>query len=504
MDEEEVVTTNTQQEYSASDIELLKDLLPEYYNPDTMGPMLKEVNWDEDFASDIRLGKGFIVTEKPFDAKTKKKTMNGTHSPRFGTSFEDENGFAERYRCECGKLIGKIYEGQVCPDCHTKVQFVDVDLNIYAWYHINNPRFKIIQPAMYRKLESFIGKNYLADIIEFKREMDLNGYYGSPANSTQSKNPFFGIGMLEFHDRFHEIMAWFLRKKKNKQELYNNIMENESKIFASNVPVYSSVLRQVFITDEDYSYTNIDKKYNGLLANINMLNKEDTVDMSTIKMINLNLFRAQKKINTIYGFIFKIINQKEGHIREYILGGRFNFSARNVIVPDASLRAYQVKLPYLTFLELYKPEIINLLMRMENISLTMAVNLWSKAQMEFSPKVYEIMNYILHHTEDGVWILINRNPTINFGSILCVKVKEIKKDPDDLTMSLSCQVLSVLNADFDGDVLNIVSLKGKEFKKKFKKIFNPRNSIFISKNDGYCQGELIKDQAIGLTQFCVC
>jgi hypothetical protein len=57
---------------------------------------------------------------------------------------------------------------------------------------------------------------------------------------------------------------------------------------------------------------------------------------------------------------------------------------------------------------------------------------------------------------------------------------------------------------FDGDVLNIISLKGSEFKKKFKRIFNPRNTLFISKNDGYCQGELIKDQAIGLSQFCIC
>ena len=47
---------------------------------------------------------------------------------------------------------------------------------------------------------------------------------------------------------------------------------------------------------------------------------------------------------------------------------------------------------------------------------------------------------------------------------------------------------------FDGDTLNIISIKTKELKKEFAKIFNPLNTMFISKNDGYLEGGLIKDQ----------
>lgn len=94
--------------------------------------------------------------------------------------------------------------------------------------------------------------------------------------------------------------------------------------------------------------------------------------------------------------------------------------------------------------------------------------------------------------------------TINYGSIICCRVKSVKTDYDDLTLSLSAQVLSSLNADFDGDTLNIISIKSNEFKKKLMAIFNPRNTMFISKNDGYVEGGLIKDQLIGLSYFCVC
>lgn len=56
---------------------------------------------------------------------------------------------------------------------------------------------------------------------------------------------------------------------------------------------------------------------------------------------------------------------------------------------------------------------------------------------------------------------------------------------------------------FDGDVINIVALKSNEFKKELNKIFNPRNSLFINRNDGLFNEDcgLMKDQLIGLFQF---
>ena len=393
---------------TASDIKLLEMLLPEYYNPNTLGCRTEEIDWDQEFKNDLLTGKGFVVTERPFD-KFSKKNLNGIHSPRFGTSFEDDNAFAERYRCQCGNMIGKIYEGETCKDCGTKVEFVDTDLKIFAWYHIKHA-YKIIQASMYKKLEALIGKTYLADMIEFKYEMDINGYFQQPEQKLRNKNPYYGIGLLKFRECIDEILEWALKRKKQKRDLYLNIKENQSKIFASNIPVYSSVLRPVFLTDEDYSYTPVDKKYNSLMANVNILNRESEVNISTLKTINLALFKAQKKINAIYQYIFKTINMKEGHIRENILGGRINFSARNVIIPDTTLRAHEIRLPYLTFLELYKPEIINTLMRLQNTTLTAAINKWNKAQMGFDETVYEIMNYLIKHTKHGCTCLVNRNP----------------------------------------------------------------------------------------------
>ena len=56
---------------------------------------------------------------------------------------------------------------------------------------------------------------------------------------------------------------------------------------------------------------------------------------------------------------------------------------------------------------------------------------------------------------------------------------------------------------FDGDILNIISLKTKSIEKAYDKIFNPKYNMFISRNDGLFNSDfnLFKDQLIGLYEF---
>ena len=85
-----------------------------------------------------------------------------------------------------------------------------------------------------------------------------------------------------------------------------------------------------------------------------------------------------------------------------------------------------------------------------------------------------------------------------------MKVVGITENYDNMTMSLPVQILDKLNADFDGDNLNIYSLKTNDLKRKFDRILNPAKSMFISRNNGLLdpQNFLKKDQMIGLHQFC--
>ena len=110
-----------------NELDMCCELVPEFFNPDTVGPRLKEINFDEEFKKDLAIGKGFEITEKPFKKKMKDregnivkkglKNMHGLHSPAFGSDWQDDNAFATRYSCECGSRIGKVFEGTRCPKC---------------------------------------------------------------------------------------------------------------------------------------------------------------------------------------------------------------------------------------------------------------------------------------------------------------------------------------------------------------------------------------------------
>ena len=275
---------------------------------------------------------------------------------------------------------------------------------------INNPEFKIIQPMMYKKLEAFFPKGVLAAITEFKLEMGLDGYYAKPVEDEDVKNPYNGIGMVEFNKRFDEIMDFYLNKRKGKILLYEHIMANRDRIFTSCVPVYSAVLRDVFFINEEYSYGSIDRQYNALYGNITKLNAEKTIENYNIAKINKNLFKAQTNLNNAWKLIFTSINDRDGLIRRNILGGRMNFSSRCVIIPDASLRSYQIRIPYVCFVEMWKPEIINTLVKLDGIRYDTAVARWFDGYREFDPKIYSIIKYIMKHTKEGCKCMLNRNP----------------------------------------------------------------------------------------------
>ena len=92
----------------------------------------------------------------------------------------------------------------------------------------------------------------------------------------------------------------------------------------------------------------------------------------------------------------------------------------------------------------------------------------------------------------GLPILINRNPTINYGGILFCKCIGINMD---YTMSISLRVLKKLAADFDGDTLNILYLYNQDFIRLAEEIISPRK-MFISRNDGRCDPDLLPSRDI--------
>ena len=100
--------------------------------------------------------------------------------------------------------------------------------------------------------------------------------------------------------------------------------------------------------------------------------------------------------------------------------------------------------------------------KVKNISYKEAEVIHFNAGIRFDEEVYSIMEKVI--TDNELIVLLNRNPSINIGSILALKIKAVKHDFNDMTMSIHNSILTLLAGDYDGDVLNLFSLKDNETK----------------------------------------
>jgi len=247
-------------------------------------------------------------------------------------------------------------------------------------------------------------------------------------------------------------------------------------------------------TKDGIKLDTINIKYQSILKNLEILRNINIIPLIT----DLTIEEIQAEYFMLSDEILDGIKSKSGLIRKEMCGTRINFSARNIISPAiAGYKMDEIVLPYLTFLELYKFEIINILMNTEHISPREAEEIWYKSTLEMNETVYLIMKEMIQSNEIGV--LLNRNPTIAYGSILYLRVAAVKHDYNDITLSFHNLSLTPMGADFDGDVLNLISIKDSETREVFKRVFSPI-TLIIDPNNGRFNNafNLEKDQVLGL------
>jgi DNA-directed RNA polymerase beta' subunit len=409
----------------------------------------------------------------------------------------DLEPYIERYTCVCGSQKGAIYDGIECPICKTKTKFVGDRFDIYGWIRLDD--YYIIHPNIFSILQSFIGTENLDVILFIEDEKDVDGFSKSPKKrkiktnkqkieKLKKENPFAGIGMIEFKERFDEIMSYFLAKHPTKKDKYDMIYDYDKNlgkstreiVFIQGIPVYTTHLRPYNIDNGVFGFEGTNELYNIMARVAYMINKSNLKIYRKTKPKNQLLYDLQMYYMQLIDRIQAILSQKKGIIRSSI-GGRCNFTSRSVIVPGPDLRCDCIRLPYKGLVQLLEQRIINILRKVYSIPYHEAYKIWYRSLLEKDENVYKIIQSIIDYEEVGIPIIINRNPTINFGSIMQVYCIGIN---DNYTMSISLQILKFLGADFDGDTLNIMYLIDKDFIHQCEKTFNPRNTMYLSINDG--------------------
>jgi hypothetical protein len=447
--------------------------------------MLARIDQDRRRADDIKSGKGFIISA-PQGIKKDIKNQDGIYSSRYGSnSITDVDSFNGLYRCNCGMKRGSINHGEWCDICGSRVKYVGDDVSITG-YLVLKDKYWIIHPNIYRTLEAFIGAQRLNRIIDPAIEVDCDGKY-KPVISNKKDEPFKGIGMLEFKERYDEILDYYYYKYPQKKLYYDDLKNVKPITFTHTVSVYSSLLRPSRIDDGSLKYEACNDQFSMLSSLVYKCNRDRLRMDQKLKEKLKILYDIQEQLNTVYFEIKEMLARKRGDIRSAV-GGRHSFSSRAVIKQDVSLQCDQVKLPFHALCELLQQVIINILFKSYNFTYADAYKKWFKAQVTGNDTVvYNIIDGLIKDSDEGLPVLINRNPTISYGGILFVHCVGINMD---YTMSLSLLVLKILCADFDGDSLNVLFLYNQDFIRVCSNVLSPRR-MFISRNDGRCNSDML-------------
>lgn len=433
---------------------------------------LVNLNLDKEREKGIASGRDFRITSH-LPIQKQVKSMDGIFSPRFGQTLSDMEPFIDKYRCACGAMKYRIHEGLECPKCHTKVKYVDDDFGMFAWFVLD--KFYVIHPNLYKDIESLVGgAQALINILDNNMDVDENGKViedkipDKPLSAKQGnmasnrnlkkyvrrqeggkKDIYDGKGMLYFYTHFDEIMDYYYNKASNKaakKKWYDRIMEDREKVFTHSIPVYTTHLRPFEVNGDKstMAFEGTNANYNMMSRIVHNLNNYDKYKMNQHpKLIDNLLWSLQREWNDLYVEIDAILSDKKGNVR-LLAGGRCNFSGRSVIIQNPKLRADQVILPYPFLVTILQQQIINILVKTYNYSYNNARNVWAQSIDTPNKVVVQIIYGLIKARKEGLAVIINRNPSINRGSLLqmfCIDMSF------DYTMSLPLTVLEILAAD---------------------------------------------------------
>lgn len=442
-------------------------------------------DWKGQYRRDLNNGKAIIITNSEnFNKKTMEGSDGSIFTKEFGPTINVEQNMRE-FSCFCGKTIGKYRQGKICPSCNEPVvQQFGANLLRSGWVDLGG--FSVILPAAYSMIERVISPRNLQGILDYKADIGISGQLKETKHT--SKTPYNNIGMMEFKRRFREIILFYaaIRKQDDRAKI---LLAQEDKIFTDVINIMAPEQRPAFVSQNSKDTKNnrlhfdeINRLYTSIISKAATLKRRAAQNNISVQSV---LWSIQEELQALYTTIIKTkLSGKKGLTQSRLIGTRMSFSSRMVIVSHTNDKSRMdgIGMSYKAFITLHELELINCLKRGYGPESFTRMTVWeiieyihnSLASDKLDPVIYNLIQLMIHHKEGGIYCVVNRNPTIDIGSIQVARVVEVNPDPEDYTMSLFLSVLAPFTADFDGDVLNVFSLKEKCVKDAFNRAYNSR------------------------------
>jgi DNA-directed RNA polymerase beta' subunit len=410
------------------------------------------------------------------------------------------NMLSDTPSCACGKTLGNSFLGSSCKHCNTLVILSNQKLNTMGYVDLGE--YRIIRPMYWFLLRSILGGKTLALYCNYINPRDLEQFEEDPKLMFSE----VGKGIINFEAKFVEILNYHkqlyltARNKKAKVPHIDRVIkiyqEKRNLLFTSAIPVVHSRLRPAVFVSCDLILDTLNSHYTSIISladYLKSITKYEKQDDLVLPMV----YKLQQISNELFDIIFERTTGKKGNIRTARIGKRIEFSARCVITPSEFEIIDRVEIPYALAVIMVEPFIIHYLMKVRHMTVFQAYSFIRTDFVYYSDDNYKVLINIIKilnkNQEPFLHLLINRNPTINLGSIL--KMEGWIKRNNELTMNISNQIHEFLNSDYDGDVLNLFAILIQSLMNKFDTL-KPSNLLAITKSTN-----LNKDFGFGLSSL---
>lgn len=362
--------------------------------------------------------------------------------------------------CECGRTHGVTKVGSVCPDCNTVCSSMFVDkLEHVSWIDIPEPMGPVLHPIWYEILLLLTAvtirkkKVHLIDFIlnpEFERS--CKPYIFMP----EDFEPFVvGRGFKAFYENAdYYLDTWLYNYKTTKKKaIVNDIIKFREMyrdcMFTRKLPILHNSLHP--ITDNGATLKYVDSASHRILEAALNISVEKFKLHSTHKRnyhVDKMLFNIYETILDYYNSLISTkIQSKKGILRKHIFGSRIHYGFRTVVHPhNVAMPMDEIVLPWGIMVNSLKLILLNFLVNRYHKTVDEAISLCYNALTNYDPLIDKCLREYIDETPKGkIPIALGRNPTLNYGSIMLLYVRNYKTDPEDETMSINACIVGPAN-----------------------------------------------------------
>jgi hypothetical protein len=392
------------------------------------------------------------------------------------TIYAQTDVFSNEPKCDCEAITGAYNEGIVCPDCGTPVQDkLSKDLEFKVWFRAPRGVVGLISPLVWVKMVNRFKKDEFS-IFRWLSNPD----YVPPkevTSETISRAIELGIprgynhlvtNLLPIYDTIFESRYFNVRKGPKEDDPLRRLLATRMNMVLTNylpMPNKALVVREKTATSKEWS--------DGLTIDlIDILKTVSGIDSDPTRFNDRQLENRTAKVidklgcEWFHNVVADFISKKPGLARKNLYGLRVHFSARGVISSLTEEHRYgTILLPWGISLSLFKEHLVAVLLRTINENTGFlytpneAIGLLVSHSDIYNKKIADILDsFIANSPDNAIPCFFVRNPTLGRPSTQLMYIAGFKKDPADITISLSILSIIGFNADFDGDTMALMLL----------------------------------------------